>query len=110
MGSMAGNAPVSETTTNGYRITANVTWPGTGSVSCNVDHGGMPCPGLDPDPLTVIPDAPCHTTGRLFRNPLVREMLRAFGIRICSACDRFVGVAERQERNLRPKGSGWRER
>ena len=65
---------------------------------------------LSTDPLTVIPDEPCHTTGRLFPNPLVREMLRAFGIRICSACDRFVGVAERQERNLRPKGSGWRER
>ena len=57
---------------------------------------------LSTDPLTVIPDEPCHTTGRLFPNPLVREMLRTFGVRTCPDCHRFIGIASRPSR--------WRER
>ena len=65
---------------------------------------------LSTDPLTVIPDEPCHTTGRAFASPIVREMLQAVGVLTCPDCHRFTGMAPRQERNLRPKGSGWRER
>ena len=67
---------------------------------------------LSTDPLTVIPDdiTECHTTGRRFASPIVREMLQAMGVRTCPDCHRFTGMAPRTERNLRPKGSGWRER
>ena len=65
---------------------------------------------LSTDPLTVIPDEPCHTTGRAFPNPLVRELLQAFGVTTCQTCHRFTGMAERTERPMRRKGSGWRER
>ena len=92
------------TTTNGAHIA--VTTYNLYNSSCNVDHGGAPCP----DPLTVIPDEPCHTTGRRFDSRIVRETLRAIGVLICSRCYRVVAMAPRQERNLRPKGTGWRAR
>lgn len=61
------------------------------------------------DPLTVIPDEPCHE-GREFASPIVRELLRAFGVKTCPDCHRFAGMAPRVERPLRRKGTGWRER
>ena len=86
----------------------------------NCDPDGVPCCAaccqcgcepptfLDPDPLTVIPDEPCHTTGRAFPQPILRQLLRSMGV--LTDCHRFTGMAPRQERNLRPKGTGWRER
>ncbi|MEK0430290.1 MAG: hypothetical protein RL139_94 [Gemmatimonadota bacterium] len=109
------------THSNGEKVKVITRW-GDPTVSCNVDHGGAPCPeydfsaaprGLlyhrakngirtfevpDPDPLTVLPD--CHT-GRQFTNPIVRQMLAALGVRICTDCDRYIGIAGR---------SRWRER
>ena len=62
------------------------------------------------DDLIAHLDEPCHTTGRRFASPIVREMLRSFGVQTCPDCHRFTGMAPRQERPLRRKGSGWRER
>ena len=70
---------------------------------------------LSTDPLTVLQDDPpaplqCHTTGRAFPQPILRQLLRSMGVTTCPDCHRFTGMAPRQERNLRPKGTGWRER
>ncbi len=61
------------------------------------------------DPLYIPPD-PCHTSGRAFPSPLVRELLRSLGVTTCPDCHRYTGMAERVERPLRRKGTGWRER
>lgn len=61
------------------------------------------------DPLTVTNESPdCHS-GRAFPNPIVRQMLRALGCTTCPDCYRFTGMAPRQERPMRRKGTGWRE-
>jgi len=53
---------------------------------------------------------PCHTSGRVFPQAIVREILRSLGVQTCPDCFRFTGMAQRTERPLRRKGSGWRER
>lgn len=44
------------------------------------------------DPLTVTNEA-CHPYGRYFASPLVRDMLRALGVRTCGDCHRVTGLA-----------------
>lgn len=60
------------------------------------------------DPLTVT-NEPCHDHGRVFPQPIVRELLRSFGVKTCPHCHRFTGMAPRTERPMRRKGTGWRE-
>ena len=54
-------------------------------------------------------DEPCHKSGRAFPNPIIREILRSLGVQTCPDCHRFTGMAQRVERPLRRKGTGWRE-
>lgn len=50
--------------------------------------------------MTTIPS--CHPGGRQFpRNPLILEMVRAFGIVLCPKCYRATRIATRR---------GWQER
>ena len=51
------------------------------------------------DPLTVT-NEPCHTS-RVIESSMVRQMMRAFGVRCCPECHAVTSVATRR---------GWRER
>lgn len=51
------------------------------------------------DPLTVVPD--CHD-GRVIESPILRDFLRALGVRICSDCDRYIGIVGRSRWRQRP--------